>query len=319
MAEGAVLRCSGCGKSWTVAPREDGSFPQIARCPVQQGGCGKARRIPAAARATATWSPSAGGWNPPSEPRGFREIDGGTCSDCQAAVEISPRGAALWCSGCGSAVTPPGVAAPYARGGPSARKVKSQRETDLEAIDLAGRKGVMLGQLRALAEGDRLDDASRLKVEWFADEVRAARTGGRLDSLAELWAEAGIRPRRWWQTQPAALDAGDYDDDVDDEDERQGDGPAALILPAPVVGTAPQPLRAQPRRMAWHEAVAACGYRTAPNVDALCQIIDDGLRCGYEGTRHIGRDFPVGDVFVCARHADTLVAAIRIYTQRTGT
>jgi hypothetical protein len=84
-------------------------------------------------------------------------------------------------------------------------------------LALAGRKGIMLGQLRALADDGRLGPASVLKVEWFAEQVKAAPGAARLDEMAALFGEAGIRPRRWWQPRPAALTVG-YADEDDGED-----------------------------------------------------------------------------------------------------
>lgn len=115
-------------------------------------------------------------------------------------------------------MVPPGVLAPYERAQGQARRVRSQAERDLDAIALARRKGIMLAQLDALAGDDRLDAGSGPVIEWFAAGVRAATSPGRLDELAALLPQAGIRRRRWWQGQPA-IETADYGDDEDDQDE----------------------------------------------------------------------------------------------------
>lgn len=226
------------------------------------------------------------------------------CPDCDGPLIASARGTVRVCPGCRRKVAPAGVLAPYAGGG-AARQVKSQRDSDLEQIELAGRKGVLLGELRRLAADDRLDDASQLKVEWFAEQVRAARTGNRLDALTELFAEAGIRARRWWQTAPAALvaadETGDYDDDAD-YDDGQGDGHAEVIaLPA-----------AAPRTMTWAVALAARRWQTAApgGGSAACQIVDEhGTHCRQPVGGRPVIPVPGGPhVWICAAHHDALSA-----------
>jgi hypothetical protein len=137
------------------------------------------------------------------------------------------------------------------------RQVKSQRERDTEAIALAQRKGVMLAQLAGVAADDHLDPASVPIVEWFREEVKDARGGGRLDELAALLPESGIRRRRWWQGSPAAIEA-DHDDDEDEED-----GPADEY-PAP---------RGAPAGVDYAAELAVREWRWKPHGTGLCQLI----------------------------------------------
>jgi integrase len=88
----------------------------------------------------------------------------------------------------------------------------------------------MLAQLDRLADDDRLDPESLPVVEWFRDEVKAAATGGRLDELAALLPQAGIRRRRWWHGRPA-LDSAGYLDDEDQADEDDADELPAAGVP----------------------------------------------------------------------------------------
>lgn len=191
-------------------------------------------------------------------------------------------------------VTPPAVLAPYRRDSTTAaRQVKSQRERDLEALGLARRKGVMLAQLAALAADDRLDPASVPAVEWFREQVKGAASDGRLDELAALLPEAGIRRRRWWQGQPAALTAGYADeDDEPDDDEDQADDVTPPATPASI---AAQQHQAQPLHMTWADALAACGWRLVPTVGG-CQVVDLGQLCAAETTNSITGGW------VCRRH-----------------
>lgn len=309
------MHCSSCGLSWEVRARPDGSMPQMARCPKALGGCGAQRRVPSSGRASGV--PAAGaGWEPAGGPRAARQV-AERCPDCDGPLLASPRGTIRVCPGCRRKVTPAGVLTPYERGGAVVRQVKSQREADLEALDLAGRKGVMLGQLRDLAEGDRLDDASRLKAEWFAEQVKTAPNAARLDELAALFTEARIRPRRWWHPRPAALATADYDDEdeypdgYDNAEDGQDDEPAAVV-PATPASIAAHQHRAQPRRMTWADAITASGWRLSPTVGG-CQIIDEHGLCGADTMHHIG------DGWLCSPHYTTLGGVItRDYYRRSA-
>lgn len=263
------LTCGSCGMAWDVRPRADGSWPGGARCPRDRGGCGTYRKIPAARSASTTQvratAAAAAAWEPPSEPRRPRE-SADPCPRCGGITHASPRGTVRVCLGCRTRVTPPAVLAPYQRDGTTAaRAVKSQRERDLEALSLARRKGLMLGQLAALAADERLDPASLPVVEWFREQVKDAASDGRLDELAALLPEAGIRRRHWWHGQPAAITAGYPDED----DEDQADELAAAPLAAPAS------LAAQPGRAAVDYAaeLAAREWRWEPHGAGLCQLI----------------------------------------------
>lgn len=316
MTTAVTARCQ-CGQSWQVAPRADGTLPATARCAIGSGGCGRPVKVP---RAAAPAAVPATAWDPPSEPR-KHYLCAEPCPHCgQPRVHAEPRGTRRVCLACQTRVTPPGVLAPYERGAEVTRAAKSQRERDLEALTLAGRKGVMLGQLHGVAADERLDAAAVLEVEWFAEQVKAAETGARLDELAALYAEAGIGPRRWWQARPAPLTAGypGEDDDgvvdgyvVYDDDEDRGDEPAPL--PAGRAAIA-----APPRRATWADAFAAHAWRLAPGrSDEACQLTEhDGQRCAEQ----IGGHTPVTDGLtrdgsVCSGHyyalAETIISINR--------
>jgi len=314
----AGVRCTSCGVRWEVSPKPDGSMPVTTRCPKDRGGCGKQRKVPRAARRAATDAGMPGGWDPLSVPRQPYPV-AEPCPHCgEAQVRAEPRGTIRACLGCGKRVTPHGVLAPYERGAEITRVAKSQRERDLDALDLAGRKGIMLGQLGGLADADRLDDASRLKIEWFAEQVKAAATAARLDELAALFGEAGIRPRRWWQGKPAAITAGyaddeDTEDDYDDAGEDQGDGPAAEL--ATVTSIAPQQ-----RRATWADGFAAYGWRLTPRDDSgICPVISSEGRCHRPSGGHPPvTDGIVRDAWPCDWHYDALGAACISINQQRG-
>jgi hypothetical protein len=309
-----AMRCPRCGHSWNLPRRADGTYPQTAACAKLRGGCGHVVKVPRqaragrrAARAPAAADDSAGPavWEPPSEPRGVRPA-GEPCPHCgEPMVYPEPRGTIRVCLSCGKRVTPPAVLAPYERGAGVTRAAKSQRERDLEALGLAGRKGLMLGQLRALADDDRLDPASVLKVEWFAEQVKAAASAARLDELAALFGEAGIRRRRWWQQPPAALTAGYADDD-----DGQADEPAAV--PAAPASAAGQ----QQRAMTWADAIAASGWRITPTVGG-CQIVDERAgHCAADTSSPAIPDGRGGHAWLCNRHYGTLARVIGDHNRR---
>jgi len=301
LADTVAVHCPACSRTWTVTRRADGTYPATARCAMGRGGCGrtgiKVPRGTSPPRSVAL-SPAAAAapWEPPSEPRGFART-GGTCPDCHAPVMTEPRGTTLWCSGCKSAVTPPAVLAPYQRGAQVTRAAKSQRERDLEALALARRKGAMGAQLAALADDERLTPDSAAVVAWFAEQVKAAASGARLDELVELFADAGIRRRRFWQGKPAALTAG-YDED-------QADEPAP---PRPALAAVP----AVPHQMTWAEAIAASGLRVAPHLSG-CQLTEHGLQCSGWPGRHIG------SAWICGPHYEALAAVINDYNRQQRT
>jgi hypothetical protein len=210
-------------------------------------------------------------WDPPGEPRqAYRTEE--PCPDCGDPLLADPQGTWRACAACRRGVVPAAARAPYARGEDAPqRQVISQRERDLEALGLARRKGVMLAQLDALAADDRLHPESVPVVEWLAGEVRAAASGRRLDELAELAADpaAGLRRRRWWHGQPAALPAAyedqdqDLGEDYDDEDQadEHEDRPGAIAAAGPGPG------------IDYAAELAAREWVLRPHGPALCHLV----------------------------------------------
>jgi hypothetical protein len=309
-----TVHCPGCSLSWQVTPRTDGTFPKTARCALRRGGCGKVVKIPRATGIGAESGAAVLMWDPPSGPRRPWPVDE-RCPDCAAALYAAARGTMRACLGCRRRVIPAGVLAPYERGTEVTRAAKSQRERDLEALDLAGRKGIMLRQLRTLSDDDRLDSVSVLKVEWFAEQVKTAAHGARLDELAALFGEAGIRPRRWWQRQPAPLTAGYDDEDHAEEgyavydDEDQADEAAQVIA-----------IPAAQRRATWADAFAAYGWRLAPrDYSGICPVITSDGRCRHPvGIHPPVTDGIVNDGWPCEYHYVALGQALNTINQRRG-
>jgi hypothetical protein len=302
------MQCPACGMEWKVSPRPDGSMPITSRCPKARGGCGKLRKVPRAARAAVVTL-----WDPPS---GLRQPGQAAepCPDCGGPVKIDPRGITRWCPGCPVIVTPPRVLAPYERGTEITRAAKSQHERDLEALDLAGRKGIMLTQLRGLADDDRLDPAALPKVEWFAEQVKAAAGAGRLDELAVLFGEEGIKLRGWFR-RPVSITTG-YDDEEDEHYDEEDDEPAAMLaIPAAVTGQQRAPVRAT-----WADAFAAYGWRLAPPDHSLiCPVITSEGRCHEPSGGHPPvTDGIVHDGWPCDPHYGALGAACISINQRRG-
>lgn len=299
-----TLRCGSCGMSWDVPPKPDGTMPIGSRCPKDRGGCGKVRKLPAAAR-RGSLPGAAGEWDPPSAPRQPCS-DAGPCPECGAPLAASPRGTVRVCRACVRIIAPPGVLAPYERGETAARQVRSQRERDLESIGLAGHKGAMLARLRALAGNERLGPAELPKIEWFAEQVRAAASGSRLAELAALFAEACIKPRGWWQWRPVlAAVSGDGDGYADYDGEDQDGEPAAPVVLATPDSIARQQRRAQRRALTWDDAITASGWRLDPAAGAGCPVVSTrGQVCGSDTRQRIGNRR------VCGRHYEQLAAVI---------
>jgi hypothetical protein len=178
----------------------------------------------------------------------------------------------------------------------------------------------MLAQLKTLADDRRLDPVHLPEVEWFADEVRAARSQGRLDELADLFREAGIRRRRW-RDGPAALTAGvaldeddtGYPDDKDEDaagayaeydDEGQDDAaPAAVVLATP---GAP---------MTWADAFRALGWRLTPTTGG-CQVVTEDGHCAADTVGWSVTDGRVDHGWVCRRHYEALATVIGDHNRR---
>jgi len=308
------MTCRACGKSWIAGLKPDGTMPKGARCPVRDGGCGTFAVVPKPrVERPRAWRPVlAEGpaviltWDPPSEPRTARQ-SGDPCPGCGGGTLASPRGTVRACPACSTRVAPPGVLAPYQRDGAmAARQVRSQRERDLDAIGLARRKGVMLAQLDALAADDRLDPASMPVVEWFRAQVKDAAGDGRLDELAALLPEAGIRRRRWWHRQPAAITAGYADeDDEDDSGEDEGQDYEDQDY-EDQDGSGMPAIRAAPARAAdYAGAMSALGWQMTRQPGGGCQIDTGRGTCGSPWAEHIATASWAGG-FACSRHLAAL-------------
>lgn len=265
-------------------------------------------------------------WEPPSDAPGPFPVSE-TCLSCEQPVWTTGRGTRRACFTCNCGVIPEGVRAPYERGSAAGRQVKSQRERDLEAVALARRKGIMLDQLDQLDQlgqlaGDgRLHPESRPVVEWFADQVKTANGQARLEELAVLLPEAGIRRHHWWQSSPATLDAARFGDDHEDQDDEddwgagntEGQGVHDPSLPPngklssgisainpTTVDDAAEPAG---RPMTWADALALLGWRLVPLSEG-CEISQGGPTCGAAAARHIS------DGWVCYQHYEALAIVI---------
>jgi hypothetical protein len=313
------VRCPSCSRSWKVPRRDDGTVPKTARCAQYRGGCGRTVKVPRGVRASGPGAVAlAPAWDPPSPPRTNRR----TAEDCPGCgtpgLIASPRGTLRICDQCKTLAMPAAVAAPYERGAGSTREARSQRERDLEALQLASRKGAMRSQLDAIADDDRLTPDSRAVVEWFAEQVKAATTAQRLDELADLYAVQKIRRRGLFQARPPAITAGYAEDDDgqgdegewDDEDE--GHGPPPAVALATPVSIAEQQHRAQPQRATWAEAISLRGWRVSQTIGG-CQVIEGSQLCGAETGHSIG-----SGTWACSPHRYALGAALAAINEERG-
>ncbi len=229
---------SGCGHSWE-SPAAPGS---TIRCP----NCGKGARMPADRPRTAAQARGVGAagdddglataWEAEGPPARWLDClgpeAGQNCGTCGSPMRWTGAHTAIACPGHDTATwsISPGVRDRSAANAaaldkranrtaatiadPAAERAR-RAGTDRAAIELAQRKGIMLRQLAELADDKRLHPDSLPIVEWFEREARAATTDERLDALADLLPESGIRRRHWWQGAPEALDP--WDDQADDE------------------------------------------------------------------------------------------------------
>lgn len=267
MADGTATPCKACGQP--ISTRVRGN---TVRCP----SCKTPNYIPKTAPGTAAVVPLRPGdgaavWEPAPVPAVEPDEVDEDCPDCGTPLVWSAGGTLHYCETCEEPVFPAELLPDVDEEDP--RRVPTRAERDLAAIALAQRKGVMLAQLDELATDDRLDPASLPIVEWFREEVKAAGTSGRLDELAALLPEAGIRRRRWWQGRPA-LDPADYLDEEDQEDDDEKDDPAA----------AGYPVRAIAAPAVNHAAIVRANgfYDLDPAAPAgQCQVIN--LRSGMNG------------------------------------
>lgn len=294
-----MARCGRCGRSWRVQPRADGTLPKTARCAIGAGGCGRPVSLPVSRPAIATLaSATAPRWDPPSEPRGVRRCDV-LCPLCgEGKVYASPRGTRQVCKACHRLVIPPGVLAPYERGGEVARAARSQRERDDDAKQTVIMAGEFLRRVTALLNDSKIHPASADLLGWYEEEITEARKDRDAARLAELAGEfaddrakGAFRRMHFWQGHPAELTAAEVDDAHDDDDEYQDDERAAVVLATPA-SIAAQQQRAQPQRATWANAFAAHGWRLAPpRGDSVCQVTEHGQRCAEQ----IGGHPPVSD------------------------
>lgn len=273
--DGMTTSCKTCEHAFSTSVRGN-----TVRCP----SCKTPNYIPKTARATAEVIPlraddRAPAWDPaPVHVVELEDADA-DCPDCGTPLVWSPGGTLHYCETCEAPVFPAALLPDVDAEDP--RRVPTRTERDLAAIALAQRKGVMLAQLDRLADDDRLDPASLPVVEWFRDEVKAAATGGRLDELAALLPQAGIRRRHWWHGRPALDPAGylDDEDDGDDLDEDQADEDDADELPA-----AGSPVRALTAAGLDHAGIVRANgfYDPDPAAPAgQCQVIN--RRSGMTG------------------------------------
>jgi hypothetical protein len=222
-------------------------------------------------------------WEPAIDPRSAYQT-AEPCADCGTPLLAHARGTWRFCSQCQCPVVPAAVAAPYEHG--SQRQVVSQRDRDLDALGLARRKGSILGKLRRMIDSG-LDDEACAAVKWFADEVESAASGRRLDELAVLFGEAGIRAR----PAPAAVayDETDIDDDADGEIADDGYRP-----PPPRLMLAPPP--AEPD---WQWALGQLGWAVHFQLKAgRCHIARGGASCDGPQLHNLG-DHHGLQVWVC--------------------
>jgi hypothetical protein len=174
----AGCHCQPCRDGWATYNRERRAAQAAPKTSRNQ-----------TAKASGPDTDLAGRWDPPSEPRLARQ-SADLCPQCHVGTNASPRGTTRTCPECGELVTPPTVLAPYQRNTTVAvRQVKSQRERDLEALNLARHKGIMLRELDTLAT----DDPDSLpEIEWFREQVKAATSAARVDELDALLRETAV-------------------------------------------------------------------------------------------------------------------------------
>jgi hypothetical protein len=208
-------------------------------------------------------------WDPPSQRRGpYQTTD--PCPDCDGPLTASPRGTTRACLPCRHRATPPGVTAPYDRHeAATGRTVKSDDDRDDEALALAERASVLLVQIGQVLD-DGLHPATTGRLEWYADEIKAAARAGRdtrVEKLAERLGGERIRRLHWRNSDapnPAAITADDNDDQADED---------AEVYDAELVGD--EAPRSLPAPGAGHAAeLAARGYTINLAAPAgMCQII----------------------------------------------
>jgi uncharacterized Zn finger protein (UPF0148 family) len=262
---------------------------------------------PAALPATAsTAGPVA--WCPGPLPDVEAEESGQDCPECGDALVWETAGTLLYCRTCEQPVFPPSLlpAAPV-EGDP--RRVATQAERDDAALELAERRAVVLEALGRVLAHDDLRADTRGRLGWYVEEIRAATTMSRLESLVERLAAERIRRTRWYSrnaTNPAAIvaeviqddpDSDDQDDDYaeDIEDSDQDPDEYPYVPPGTLVPALPAP------RLDHRAVIESNGfYQPYPNAPAgACQILhrrsgmngqilDSPRPCGGGGSRQFG-------------------------------
>jgi hypothetical protein len=108
-----------------------------------------------------------------------------------------PAGTLLWCDTCEAPVFPPGLeSAGPVEGDP--RRVPTRAERDDAALELAERRAVVLDAVTRVLAAEDLRADSRGRLGWFADQIRAASTMGRLAELVDRLAGERIHRARWY-------------------------------------------------------------------------------------------------------------------------
>jgi hypothetical protein len=236
-------------------------------------------------------------WDPPGEPRKPYQTTE-PCPWCEGPLHATPCGTWRVCLACKHRVTPRGVKAPYEHGTQGARQVKNQRERDQEAKALAAARGKLKADLSRMLDDDKLTPESRGLLEWYVAEVGHAPTMARLDDLTEQSKGEKIRHQHFWQGQPEALGAPDYDDEDQDEDyDDTDDYPRAIqAAPAPAVD--------------YDTELAAREWKLEPHGAGICAVVKSkthGYDYGYgpqECRQRAERAIPGG--YVCGSCHDAL-------------
>ncbi|MDA8323462.1 MAG: hypothetical protein M0030_27115 [Actinomycetota bacterium] len=185
-------------------------------------------------------------WDPPSVPRGPCQV-AEPCPDCGTALWASERGTVRGCLACGRRVVPAGVADPYRQpgGDDAGRVVRSRLDRDAEARGLARSRGELLDRIRVIAGGGGLHPADAEVCDWYAAELRAAKTAARLAELADAIDAEQWHGRRWRDAGPD--DPGPQDDDGWQDDDDGQDAAAAR----PAAGRAGSAAAEPPGITAW--------------------------------------------------------------------
>ena len=244
-------------------------------------------------------------WDPPSQPRGpYQTTD--PCPDCGGSLWATLRGTRRACLACEDRVTPPGVTAAYDRCGTAAgRTVRSDDDRDDDALALAERASILLARISEVLDDD-LHAASKGRLEWYAEQIKAAARAGqgtRVEKLAVKLAGERIRRQHWWNSDapnPAAPIAGDQDDD---------DGE---VWDAEVVDDGAPPGTEAPARAGVLDLaaeLAARGYRLQEVPPGRCPVLE--THSGFPQDCHGAADHIAAGRRFCQPHAYALTTRLR--------